>query len=107
MALVISPEAVSYPNGIQGVKDSGVTATEHNKLRGRTLDYWTPRPIQLLGDLRDNCLIVGGPSDPSNINQGGFNLWVSDGELSPSDATVQSYSVNEVSHTEAGNDQTS
>ena len=48
----------------------------------------------------------GGPTSPSNINQGGFHLHVSDGELSVTDATAQVYNANEVGHTEAGNDQT-
>jgi cytochrome c oxidase subunit 1 len=108
MALVISPAAVSYPNGIQGVKDSGcnchgaVTSSEvAPSITGLPDQYNYSETYEI------TVSFVGGPSDPSNINQGGFNLWVSDGELSPSDATVQSYSVNEVSHTEAGNDQTS
>ena len=108
MALVISPAAVSYPNGIQGVKDSGCNC------HGATTNSEVVPSITGLPDQYNYSEIyeitvsfVGGPTNPSNINQGGFNLWVSDGELSPSDATVQSYSVNEVSHTEAGNDQTS
>ena len=51
---------------------------------------------------------LGGPSNPNNINQGGFNLWASHGTLSVVDGTAQ-ISVNDGSatHTEAGNDQTS
>tara|TARA_B100000575_G_scaffold15693_1_gene11075 strand:- start:7231 stop:9552 length:2322 start_codon:yes stop_codon:yes gene_type:complete len=108
MALVISPAAVSYPNGIQGVKASGCNC------HGAATNSEVVPSITGLPDQYNYSEIyeitvsfVGGPTNPSNINQGGFNLWVSDGELSPSDATVQSYSVNEVSHTEAGNDQTS
>ena len=85
MALVISPAAVSYPNGIQGVKDSGcnchgaVTSSEVvPSITGLPDQYNYSETYEI------TVSFVGGPSDPSNINQGGFNLWVSDGELSPS-----------------------
>ena len=108
MALIVSPAAVSYPTGIQGVKDSGCNC------HGATTSSEVVPSITGLPDQYNYSesyeivvSFVGGPASPTNSNQGGFNLWVSDGELLPSDATVQSYNPNEVSHTEAGNDQTS
>ena len=90
MAMVISPSVVSYPTGIQGVKDSGcnchgaVTSSEVvPSISGLPDQYNYSETYEIV------VSFIGGPSDPSNANQGGFDLWVSDGELAPSDATVQ------------------
>lgn len=108
MAMVISPAVVSYPTGISGVKDSGcnchgavVSPDVAGSISGLPDQYNYSEEYEIV------VSFSGGPANAANSNQGGFNLWVSDGELVPSDATVQAYGVNEVSHTEAGNDQTS
>ena len=108
MAMVISPAVVSYPTGISGVKDSGcnchgavVSPDVAGSISGLPDQYNYSEEYEIV------VSFTGGPANAANSNQGGFNLWVSDGELVPSDATVQAYGVNEVSHTEAGNDQTS
>lgn len=108
MAMIVSPAVVSYPTGIQGVKDSGCNchgATTSSEVVPSIIGL--PDQYNYSESYEIVVSFVGGPASPANSNQGGFNLWVSDGELSPSDATVQSYNPNEVSHTEAGNDQTS
>ncbi|RAH16457.1 MAG: hypothetical protein CMB58_003795 [Methanobacteriota archaeon] len=108
IAMVISPAVVSYPTGISGVKDSGcnchgavVSPDVAGSISGLPDQYNYSEEYEIV------VSFTGGPANAANSNQGGFNLWVSDGELVPSDATVQAYGVNEVSHTEAGNDQTS
>ena len=108
VAMVISPAVVSYPTGISGVKDSGcnchgavVSPDVAGSISGLPDQYNYSEEYEIV------VSFTGGPANAANSNQGGFNLWVSDGELVPSDATVQAYGVNEVSHTEAGNDQTS
>ena len=107
MGMVAVPSATSLPTGVAGVKDSGcnchgavVSDSVVPILEGlpETYNYSEVYTITIG--------FTGGPADPSNINQGGFNLWVSDGEIAPSDASVQSWNPNEVSHTDAGNDQT-
>ena len=107
MGMVAVPSATSLPTGVAGVKDSGcnchgavVSDSVVPILEGLPETYNYSEVYTL------TIGFTGGPADPSNINQGGFNLWVSDGEITPSDAAVQSWNPNEVSHTDAGNDQT-
>ena len=107
-AMLTAPSATSLPTGVAGIKDSGCychgadpDAAVTASLTGLPATYNYSESYEL------SISLSGGPSNPANINQGGFNLWVSDGELSFSDATVQSFNPNEVGHTEAGNDQTS
>jgi len=107
MGMVAVPSATSLPTGVAGVKDSGcnchgavVSDSVVPILEGLPETYNYSEVYTL------TIGFTGGPADPSNINQGGFNLWVSDGEITPSDASVQSWNPNEVSHTDAGNDQT-
>ena len=107
MGMVAVPTATSLPTGVAGVKDSGcnchgavVSDSVAPILEGLPETYNYSEVYTL------TIGFTGGPADPSNINQGGFNLWVSDGEITPSDAAVQSWNPNEVSHTDAGNDQT-
>ena len=107
MGMVAVPSATSLPTGVAGVKDSGcnchgavVSDSVVPILEGLPETYNYSEVYTL------TIGFTGGPADPSNINQGGFNLWVSDGEIAPSDASVQSWNPNEVSHTDAGNDQT-
>ncbi len=108
VAMIITPAAVSYPTGVSGIKDSGCNC------HGAVASSEVAASISGLPDqynYSEEYEIVisfsGGPTDAANSNQGGFNLWVSDGALAATDATVQSYGENEASHTEAGNDQTS
>jgi cytochrome c oxidase subunit 1 len=105
--MVAVPSATSLPTGVAGVKDSGcnchgavVSDSVIPILEGLPETYNYSEIYTL------NIAFTGGPADPANINQGGFNLWVSDGTITPSDASVQSWNPNEVSHTDAGNDQT-
>ena len=107
LGMVAVPSATSLPTGVAGVKDSGcnchgavVSDSVVPILEGLPETYNYSEVYTL------TIGFTGGPADPSNINQGGFNLWVSDGEITPSDASVQSWNPNEVSHTDAGNDQT-
>lgn len=108
IGMIAVPSATSLPNGVAGVKDSGCNC--HGAVTSDSViptleglpEIYNYSEVYIL-----NLGFTGGPSDPANINQGGFNLWVSDGTISPVDATVQSWNPNEVSHTDAGNDQTS
>ena len=107
LGMVAVPSATSLPTGVAGVKDSGcnchgavVSDSVIPILEGLPETYNYSEIYTL------NVAFTGGPADPANINQGGFNLWVSDGTITPSDASVQSWNPNEVSHTDAGNDQT-
>ena len=107
LGMVAVPSATSLPTGVAGVKDSGCNC--HGAVVSDSV-------LPILDGLPDTYNysevytltlgFTGGPADPSNINQGGFNLWVSDGEISVNDVSVQSWNPNEVSHTDAGNDQT-
>ena len=55
-----------------------------------------------------NISFTGGPSSADAENQGGFNLWVSEGDLSPLEGAtdVQQNADGTLTHTTAGNDQT-
>lgn len=107
IGMIAVPSATSLPTGVAGVKDSGCNC--HGAVPSDSVvptleglpETYNYSEVYIL-----NIGFSGGPADPSNINQGGFNLWVSDGTVSPSDASVQSWNPNEVSHTDAGNDQT-
>ena len=106
-AMLLAPSAFSQPTGISGVKDSGCnchgatpTAAVVASISGLPDSYNYSESYDL------TVSFSGGPTAPGNINQGGFHLWVSDGELAVTDATAQVFSVNELGHTEAGNDQT-
>ncbi|MEC8997734.1 MAG: cbb3-type cytochrome c oxidase subunit I [Candidatus Thermoplasmatota archaeon] len=108
VAMLVAPSATSLPVGISGVKDSGCNC------HGSTPDSAVAPTISGLPATYNysesyelTVSFSGGPSDQGNINQGGFHLWVSDGELSVTDATAQSFNPNEAGHTEAGNDQSS
>ena len=107
LGMVAVPSATSLPTGVAGVKDSGCNC------HGAVVSDSVVPILDGLPEIYNYSEVytltigfTGGPADPSNINQGGFNLWVSDGEITPSDASVQSWNPNEVSHTDAGNDQT-
>jgi cytochrome c oxidase subunit 1 len=108
LAIIIAPAATSFPTGVSGVKDSGCNC--HGAIPSDTV---TPM-IEGLPEIYNysetytvTVSFTGGPTDSGNINQGGFNLWVSYGTFATLDSTVQSFADNEVGHTEAGNDQTS
>jgi cytochrome c oxidase subunit 1 len=108
LAMIIAPAATSFPTGVSGVKDSGCNC--HGAIPSDTV---TPM-IEGLPEIYNysetytvTVSFTGGPTDSGNINQGGFNLWISYGTIAVLDSTVQSFADNEVGHTEAGNDQTS
>jgi len=108
VAMVIAPAAVSYPTGVNGVAPTGCNC--HGAVANSDVApsiSGLPDQYNYSEEYEIVVSFTGGPADAANSNQGGFNLWVSDGELVPNDATVQAYGANEVSHTEAGNDQTS
>ena len=95
LGMVAVPSATSLPTGVAGVKDSGcnchgatVTESVIPTLEGLPETYNYSEIYTL------NIAFTGGPTDPANINQGGFNLWVSDGTITPSDASVQSWNPN-------------
>ena len=107
-AMLVAPSASSLPTGISGVKDSGCNchgATPDSSVIASVAGL--PESYNYSESYDLTISFTGGPSAQGNINQGGFHLWVSDGELSVSDATAQLFGVNEAGHTEAGNDQTS
>ncbi|MEE2625581.1 MAG: cbb3-type cytochrome c oxidase subunit I, partial [Candidatus Thermoplasmatota archaeon] len=107
-AMLVAPSASSLPTGISGVKDSGCNchgATPDSSVIASVAGL--PESYNYSESYDLTVSFTGGPSAQGNINQGGFHLWVSDGELSVSDATAQLFGVNEAGHTEAGNDQTS
>ncbi|MBM67828.1 MAG: hypothetical protein CMB39_05245, partial [Euryarchaeota archaeon] len=102
VAMLAAPSATSLPVGISGVKDSGCNchgatpdAAVTPTISGLPAAYNYSESYEL------TVSFSGGPSDPGNINQGGFHLWVSDGGLSVTDATAQLFNPNEAGHTEA------
>ena len=110
--LLLAPLASSLPTGIGGssiqtagcnchnsVADSSVAAN----IEGFPEEYNASETYEL------TISFDGGPSQPGNINLGGFNLWASEGVFTPTDGLTSLWagSVNEVVHTEAGNDYTS
>ena len=107
-SMLAVPSAQSLPGGIAGVQESGCNC------HGAVPSDSVVGSIEGLPDSYNYSEVYnltlsfeGGPSQPGNVNQGGFHLWASEGELSILDATTQLYNANEVGHTEAGNDQTS
>ena len=107
-AMLVAPSASSLPTGISGVKDSGCNchgATPDSSVIASVAGL--PESYNYSESYDLTVSFTGGPSTQGNINQGGFHLWVSDGELSVNDATAQLFGANEAGHTEAGNDQTS
>ena len=108
VAMLIAPAAVSYPTGVNGVAQTGCNC--HGAVANSDVApsiSGLPDQYNYSEEYEIVVSFTGGPANAANSNQGGFNLWVSDGELAPIDATAQAYGANEVSHTEAGNDQTS
>jgi cytochrome c oxidase subunit 1 len=96
------------PAGISGVKDSGCNchgATTSSSVVA-SIDG-LPESYNYSQSYEITVSFEGGPSAEDNINQGGFHLWVSDGELAANDGTVQVFDPNQAGHTEAGNDQSS
>jgi len=96
------------PTGISGVKDSGCNchgATTSSSVVA-SIDG-LPESYNYSQSYEITVSFEGGPSAEDNINQGGFHLWVSDGELAANDGTVQVFDPNQAGHTEAGNDQSS
>tara|TARA_B100000959_G_scaffold287437_1_gene372211 strand:+ start:4091 stop:6349 length:2259 start_codon:yes stop_codon:yes gene_type:complete len=96
------------PAGISGVKDSGCNchgATPSSSVVA-SIDG-LPESYNYSQSYEITVSFEGGPSAEDNINQGGFHLWVSDGELAANDGTVQVFDPNQAGHTEAGNDQAS
>ena len=107
-AVLLAPSAISVPNGVQGVSQGGCSC------HGTTPSDSVTASIEGLPDSYNyseeyelTLSFVGGPSNPNNINQGGFNLWASHGTISVLDGTAQMMGDGSASHTEAGNDQTS
>jgi cytochrome c oxidase subunit 1 len=109
-AMLAAPSATSVPSGVENVSQSGCGCHSGDNpnpsvtpsIEGLPETYNYSQTYEL------TVSFTGGPSDSSNINQGGFNLWVSDGELTVSDGTAQVNALDgSVTHTEAGNDQTS
>tara|TARA_B100000427_G_scaffold55533_1_gene43136 strand:+ start:16306 stop:18621 length:2316 start_codon:yes stop_codon:yes gene_type:complete len=108
VAMLIAPAAVSYPTGVNGVAQTGCNC--HGAVANSDVApsiSGLPDQYNYSEEYEIVVSFTGGPANAANSNQGGFNLWVSDGELAPIDATAQAYGANEASHTEAGNDQTS
>ncbi|MDP7002302.1 MAG: cbb3-type cytochrome c oxidase subunit I [Candidatus Thalassarchaeaceae archaeon] len=107
-ASITAPSAQSLPAGISGVKDSGCNchgATTSSSVVA-SIDG-LPESYNYSQSYEITVSFEGGPSAEDNINQGGFHLWVSDGELAANDGTVQVFDPNQAGHTEAGNDQSS
>ena len=107
-ASITAPSAQSLPTGISGVKDSGCNchgATTSSSVVA-SIDG-LPESYNYSQSYEITVSFEGGPSAEDNINQGGFHLWVSDGELAANDGTVQVFDPNQAGHTEAGNDQSS
>ena len=106
-AMLALPSAQSLPGGVKapgGCTCHAITPDDEVvvSLEGLPDSYNYSESYEL------TLSFEGGPSQPGNINQGGFYLWVSEGVLSSSEATVQVWpNGNEAGHTEAGNDQTS
>lgn len=105
IAMVVSPAVNSLPGGIggdsiqtagcncHGGSDAGVTPS----ISGLPSEYNASETYTL------TISMTGGPAE-GGVNSGGFNLWTSGGEFTVQDATVQTRSPNEITHTEAGND---
>ncbi len=89
-AVLLAPSAISVPNGVQGVSQGGCSC------HGTTPSDSVSASIEGLPDSYNyseeyelTLSFAGGPSNPNNINQGGFNLWASHGTLSVVDGTAQ------------------
>ena len=100
------PSGESYPYGVSGVENGctchSAVATESVII---TLDG-LPEQYEANKTYTLQIITTGGAESIENhTNYGGFNLWISHGILSNLSDEVQVYSDNEVSHTEAGNDQ--
>ena len=107
-AMLAAPSAISAPGGISG-NSVAQGCTCHALTPSDSVEVslsGVPESYNYSESYNLTVSFSGGPTSPSNINQGGFHLHVSDGELSVTDATAQVYNANEVGHTEAGNDQT-
>ena len=107
-ALLLAPAATSVPTGVENAFQSGCNchgATPSDSVTA-SIDG-LPDSYNYSEEYNLTLSFVGGPTNLNNINQGGFNLWVSHGKISVDDGTAQIWSDNEASHTEAGNDQTS
>ena len=100
------PSGESYPYGVSGVENGctchSAVATESVII---TLDG-LPEQYEANKTYTLQIITTGGAESIENhTNYGGFNLWISHGILSNLSDEVHVYSDNEVSHTEAGNDQ--
>ncbi len=106
-ATLAAPSAQSYPSGISGVAgcnchgDGIPSQSVVASIEGLPNSYNYSESYEI------TVSFEGGPAQEGNINQGGFLLWASHGDLTADDATIQVFNQNEVGHTEAGNDQTS
>ncbi len=107
-ALLLAPAATSVPTGVEKAFQSGCYChgTTPSDSVTASIDG-LPDSYNYSEEYNLTLSFVGGPTNLNNINQGGFNLWVSHGKISVDDGTAQIWSDNEASHTEAGNDQTS
>ena len=107
--LLLSPLASSLPTGIGGssIQTAGCNCHNSNADSTVTADIQGfPEQYNASETYRLTISFDGGPSQIGNINLGGFNLWASEGAFTPTDGLTSLWagSVNEVVHTEAGND---
>ena len=82
-SMLAVPSAQSLPGGIAGVQESGCNC------HGAVPSDSVVGSIEGLPDSYNYSEVYnltlsfeGGPSQPGNVNQGGFHLWASEGELS-------------------------
>jgi cytochrome c oxidase subunit 1 len=115
LAVAIAPAAQSLPTGISGVEQSGCTC--HGSVSSDVIPTLEGLPDEVVpGETYTlNVSFTGGPSgtnaDPNAL--GGFHLWVSAGELAPTDDKVQVNADGSLTHSGedkfdvgTGNDQT-
>jgi len=107
-AMLVIPSTTSQPAGIEGIGSGGCNCHGPSPdSRVSVVLDGVPESYNYSETYNLTVSFSGGPTSPENMNQGGFHLYTSHGELGVVDGTAQVWNSNELSHTEAGNDQTS
>ena len=107
-AMLVIPSTTSQPAGIEGIGSGGCNCHGASPdSRVSVALEGVPESYNYSETYNLTISFSGGPTSPENMNQGGFHLYTSHGELGVIDGAAQVWNSNELSHTEAGNDQTS
>jgi len=107
--MVIVPVVTSLPTGIDyGTVQSGCNCHSSDASDSVTASIeGVPGTYNVSETYTFTVSFTGGPGTEGNENVGGFNLWASDGEFTSLDSSTQLKNPNDITHTEAGNNQQS